>query len=87
MKKRWMKNNEGWLKNDGGWKMNDEGWWFQAVEEGFCFKTDRQTNEWTDICNCRVAFAPENIQKYKIRPSSIFVIVEIFACQFSTYFL
>ena len=33
----------------------DEGWWFQAVE-GFC----RQTNRWTDICDCRVAFATEN---------------------------
>ena len=50
----WMKNYEGWLKNDEGWKMNDEGWWFQAVE-GFCFKTDERT----DICDCRVAFATE----------------------------
>ena len=58
MKEGWMKNDEGWLKNDKGWKMNDEGWWFQVVE-GFCFKTDRRTNERTDICDCRVAFATE----------------------------
>ena len=45
---------EGWMKNDEEWKMNDEGWWFQAVE-GFCFKTDERT----DICDCRVAFATE----------------------------
>ena len=36
--------------------MNDEGWWFQAVE-GFA---DRRTDERTDICDCRVAFATEN---------------------------
>jgi len=62
MKEGWMKNDEGWMKNDEGWKMNDEGWWFQAVE-GFCFKTDRRTNERTDICDCRVAFATENYLK------------------------
>ena len=27
---------------------------------GFCFRTDRQTNGRTDICNCRVAFVIEN---------------------------
>ena len=32
------------MKNDEGCKMNDEGWWFQAVE-GFCFRTDRRTND------------------------------------------
>ena len=40
--------------------MNDEGLWFQAVE-GFCFRTDKQTNKQTDICDCRVAFAIENL--------------------------
>ena len=25
--------------------------------------SDRQTDEWTDICNCRVAFATENIEE------------------------
>ena len=38
---------------------NDKGWWFQAVE-GFCWWTDGQTDEQTDICDCRVAFATEN---------------------------
>ena len=43
--------------------MNDEGWWFQAVE-GFC----RQTNKQTDICDCRVTFATENVaQKIYLR--------------------
>ena len=41
--------------------MKDEGWWFQVVE-GFCFKTDRRTNEQTDICDCRVAFATEKMK-------------------------
>ena len=53
-----MKNDEGWMKNDEGWRMNDEGWWFQAVE-GFWGQTDERT----DICECRVAFASENICK------------------------
>ena len=53
---RWMKNDERWMKNDEGWRLNDEGWWFQAVM-GFCWLTDRRT----DICECRVAFATENI--------------------------
>ena len=50
---------EGWMKNEEGWRLKDEGWWFQAVE-GFCdWRTDGQTNERTDICECRVAFATE----------------------------
>ena len=44
------------MKNDEGWRMNDEGWWFQVVE-GFC----RLTDERTDICECRVAFATEKV--------------------------
>ena len=60
MKEGWMKNDEEWMKNDEEWKMNDEGWWFQAVEvlKGFALG---QTNERTDICDCRVAFATEKI--------------------------
>ena len=38
------KMKEGWMTNDEGWLKNDEGWWFQALE-GFCCKTDWQTNE------------------------------------------
>jgi len=52
---------EGWRKNEEWWRMNDEGWWFQAVE-GFC----RQTNGWTDICDCRVAFVTEKTEKSDI---------------------
>ena len=52
---RMMKDDEGWMNNDendeGWWRLNDEEWWFQVVE-GFCRKTNRQT----DICECRVAF-------------------------------
>ena len=47
------------MKNVEGWRMKDEGWWFQAVE-GFCRQTNERTNEQTDICDCRVAFATEN---------------------------
>ena len=60
MKEGWIKNDEERIKDDKGWMMNDEGWWCQAVE-GFCRQTDRQTNERTDICDCRVAFATENV--------------------------
>ena len=49
---------EGWMKNIEGWRMSGEGWWFQAAE-GFLWLTDGQTNERTDICECRVAFATE----------------------------
>ena len=55
----WRMKDEGWRMKDEGWKMKDEGWWFQAVE-GFCFTTDELTDEQTDICDCRVAFATEN---------------------------
>ena len=48
-----------------GWMKNDEGWWFQAVE-GFWFMTDRRTDERTDICDCRVAFATEKENSVEI---------------------
>ena len=60
MKEKWMKNDAGWMKKDEGWRFNDEGWWFLAVE-GFWFMTDERTNERTDICECRVAFATEKV--------------------------
>ena len=60
MKEGWMKSDEGWIKNYEGWRMNDEGWWFQVVE-GFCRQTDERMNGWTDICECRVAFATEKL--------------------------
>ena len=34
--------------------------------KGFAFRqTDERTNERTDICDCRVAFATENLFKYQ----------------------
>ena len=64
-----MMNEEWWrmmvdewkMMKDEGWMMKDEGWWFQAVG-GFCFMTDERT----DICDCRVAFATENCIKSEI---------------------
>ena len=49
------------MKNDEGWRMNDEGWWFQSVE-GFLWLTDERT----DICECRVAFATEKWVLYQL---------------------
>ena len=46
---------EGWMENNESSRMNDEEWWFKAVE-GFLWLTDERT----DICECRVAFATEN---------------------------
>ena len=61
MKEGWMKNDEGWRLNDEEWRLNDEGWWFVAVE-GFWFMTDEQTIRRMDICDCRAAFATENLE-------------------------
>ena len=73
MKEGWIKNAEGWwriMKDDEGWwrmVKGDHGWWrimkddwFQVVL-GFWFMTDERTNGRTDICECRVAFATENL--------------------------
>ena len=67
LKSREMKDVE------GCWRMmkDDEGWWRMMKDDGGkvewmilkCwggFVTDRLTNERTDICECRVAFATEN---------------------------
>ena len=40
---------EGWMKNDKWWMKDDD---FKLLR-GFA-------DEWTDICDCRVAFATEN---------------------------
>ena len=61
----WRMKDEGWRMKDEGWSMKHEGWWFQAVE-GFCRQTDKRTNKRTDICDCRVAFATENIDTENI---------------------
>ena len=44
MKERWWRM----MKDDEGWMKTDEGWWFQAVE-GFCRRTDRQTDQQTFV--------------------------------------
>ena len=55
-----MKNDE-WIMMKDEWRMmKDKRWWFQDVE-GFCFKTDGRIDGRTDICNCKVAFATENL--------------------------
>ena len=76
MKEGWMKNewrmNGGWMKDE--WRMN-EGWmkdeWEMMKDEGWMMKDEglkllrgfasRLTDERTDICECRVAFATENL--------------------------
>ena len=66
MKEGWMKNDEGWMNEewrmmkDERWRLNDEGWWFQAVE-GFWGQTNKQTDGWLDISECKVAFATEKM--------------------------
>ena len=42
------------MKDDEGWLMTDEGMIDFKLFEGFAL---RQTDEQTDICDCRVAFA------------------------------
>ena len=49
MKEGWLKNDEGWMKNEL-WGMMISSYWGVLV-------TDRIT----DICECRVAFATENV--------------------------
>ena len=46
--------DEGWRMKDEGWRMKDEGL------KGVLLKMDRQTDEQTDILDCRVAFVTEN---------------------------
>ena len=43
-------------------RIKDEGGeWILSCLKGFAdWQTDRWTNEWTDICDCRVVFATEN---------------------------
>ena len=46
--------NKAWKKNDKGWMMNDDDF---KLLRGF---DDGQTD---NICECRVAFATENVAK------------------------
>ena len=66
MKEIWMKNdeqrimNDEWRMNEGWWKMNDE-WRMMMISSCWgVLQTDERTNGWTDIGDCRVAFATEN---------------------------
>ena len=54
---RMMKKDEGWMKNDEEWMMKDDDF---KLLRGF---DNRRTDRRTDICDCIVAFATENIQK------------------------
>ena len=59
MKEGWMKNDKGWMKDE--WRMmKDEGWMMKDDDfkllRGFDYG---QTDERTDICDCRVAFVTE----------------------------
>ena len=67
MKEGWMRNDEGWMKNDKVWMKNDEIWMMKDDDfkllKGFALG---QTNERTDICDCRVAFATEKVVKMSI---------------------
>ena len=54
MKEGWMRNDEEWMKIDEGWRLKDDDF---KLLRGF---SDRLTEERTDICDWRVAFATEN---------------------------
>ena len=61
---RMMNDDEGWwrMMKVEGWMMKDDDF---KLLRGFCdWLTDGQTNERTDICECRVAFATEKQLKY-----------------------
>ena len=55
MKEAWIKSDEGWTKNEEGWMMNDDDF---KLLKGFALG---RTKKRTDICDCRVAFATENL--------------------------
>ena len=52
--KVWMKNDKVWMKHDEGWKINDEDDDFKLLKGFALWQTD-------NICDCRVAFATENL--------------------------
>ena len=60
MKEGWMKNDEGWMKDE--WRMMKDERWMMKDDDFKLFRgfEDRQTDERTDIGDCRVAFATEN---------------------------
>ena len=48
-----MMKDEWRMLKDDGWMMKDDDF---KLLRGF---DDQQTNQWTDICECRIAFATE----------------------------
>ena len=53
-----MSQNEEWMMKDDESMIDFKVFW------GFALRlTDERTNERTDICDCRVAFATENAEK------------------------
>ena len=60
------KMKEGWMKNDEGWMINDDD---LKLLTGF---GDEQTKWWTDIGNCRVAFASEKVMKVNVVPNRVY---------------
>ena len=53
----WMMKVEWWRMKVEGCMMKDEG--LKMKDEGFGGFDNRQTDRWTDICDCRVAFVTE----------------------------
>ena len=62
MKEGWMKNDEGWWRmNEEWWRMKNE-WWRMMISSCWgVLQTDEWMNGRTDIGDCRVAFATENL--------------------------
>ena len=60
MKDEWrmIKNDEGWMKNYEGWRIKDDD---LKLLRGFA---SERTDGLTDICECRVAFATENVKTH-----------------------
>ena len=62
MKDEWrMKNDEEWRMMMDEWMKNDEGWIMMISSCWGVLLTDGQTEKRTDICDCRVDFATENL--------------------------
>ena len=61
MKEGWMKNDEGWMKDE--WRMMKDERWMMKDDDFKLFRgfEDGQTDERTDIGDCRVAFATEKL--------------------------
>ena len=67
---KWRKDEWRMIKVEG-WMMKDDDF---KLLRGFCdWLTDGQTNERTDICECRVAFATEKVYIFSSKSRSIVV--------------